>query len=277
MGDRYLTDLAHVVRAAGLSVVETAGWETRARGSGGYDGDRPWCVVWHHTASSTTPENDVNYIIHGCPDAPVANLYLARDGTVYVCAAGACNHAGKGGPASFMRGTVPTDQMNTHAIGVEAANAGTGERWPAEQIDAYFALSLALSAAYGFDVGDVITHGGPDGWAPDRKIDPATAAAVEGEWRPEAVTSAGTWSLLDIRAELELRAQHATEDDMLYLATLADGTVCVVGSAIRPVSGDEIAPGGPYAGLPRFVPDPASYWHAWLRAGVDEYSQRVGM
>jgi hypothetical protein len=64
---------------------------------------------------------------------------------------------------------------------------------------------------------------------------------------------------------------------MLYLATLNDGTVCVVGSAVRPVSGDEIAAGGPYAGLPRFTPPPESYWHMWLRAGVDEYSKRMGM
>jgi hypothetical protein len=272
VGDRYLTDLADVVRAAGLEVVEVDGWETRARGSGGYDGNRPWCVVWHHTASSTTPENDVNYIVHGCPDAPVANLYLARDGTVHVCAAGACNHAGKGGPATFTRGTVPVDQMNTHAIGVEAANAGTGERWPAEQVDAYFALSLALSGAYGFAIGDVITH---NEWAPDRKIDPATAAAVEGEWQPGAVTSAGTWSLADIRSELAHRAPPPPpEETDMYIAHLADGTICVVGSAVRPLSGEELQSGA-LGGLPHYTPAPDSNWHYWLSAGVAEYSRRV--
>jgi hypothetical protein len=66
----------------------------------------------------------------------------------------------------------------------------------------------------------------------------------------------------------------SSEDDM-YLATLNDGTVVVVGSAVRPVSGDEIAPGGPFASLPRYVPDPASYWHQWLAAGSAEYSARV--
>lgn len=65
------------------------------------------------------------------------------------------------------------------------------------------------------------------------------------------------------------------DDDMLYLATLSDGTVVIAGSAIRPVSGDEIAPGGPLADLPRYVPKPDSNWHAWLRAGSDEYSARV--
>ena len=61
----------------------------------------------------------------------------------------------------------------------------------------------------------------------------------------------------------------------MYLATLNDGTVCIVGSSVRPVSGDEIAPGGPYDGLPRYVPDPQSYWHMWLQAAVAEYSSRV--
>lgn len=211
MGDRYLTDLADVCRGAGLAVLEVAGWQGRARGSGGYDGDRPWCVMWHHTASNTTPDNDVNYIVYGSPDAPLANLYLARDGTVWVCAGGATNTNGKGDAKPFTRGTCPADQMNTHAIGVEMANTGTGETWPAGQIDAMFRLSLALCAAYGLAADDVMTH---QGYAPDRKIDPATADAVAGDWTPDAVTSSGTWSLDDIRAELLLRTTNGDDDDM---------------------------------------------------------------
>jgi hypothetical protein len=198
MGSRYLTDLADVCRAAGLAVVEVDGWQTRARGSGGYDDDRPWCVMWHHTASDTTPANDVNYIVHGCPDAPVANLYLARDGAVHVCAAGATNTNGKGGPFPVSRGTVPVDSMNTHAIGIEAGNDGIGEPWPAEQIAAYFTLSRALTGAYGLAVTDLATHAE---WAPGRKIDPATADAVEGPWQPSSINSSGTWNPDDVRAE----------------------------------------------------------------------------
>jgi hypothetical protein len=66
-----------------------------------------------------------------------------------------------------------------------------------------------------------------------------------------------------------------SEDPEMYLATLNDGTVVVVGSAVRPVSGDEIIPGGPLADLPRYVPKPDSYWHQWLKGGVAEYSSRV--
>lgn len=272
--DRYLVEMAEVLRDAGLDVVEVDGWETRARGSGGYDGSAPWAVLWHHTASQTSAENDVGYICYGCPDAPVSNLYLARDGIVWVCAAGATNTNGTGGPFSVSRGTVPQDRMNEYAVSIEAANNGVGEPWPAVQIDAYFATSLALTDWLGLEPTDISTH---YSWTPGRKIDPATAAAVEGSWKPRSVNSSGTWNLDDIRSELVARHQQPLPqgDDRMYLATLNDGTIVVVGSAVRPVSGDEIAPGGPLANLPRFTPDPSSYWHMWLAAGSAEYSARV--
>lgn len=279
MGSRYLTDLADVVRSAGLAVVEVDGWQSRARGSGGYDGDRPWVVMWHHTASDTHPENDVGYIVYGCPDAPVANLYLGRDGVVWICAAGATNTNGKGGPTGVSRGTVPVDQMNTHAIGIEMANTGLGEPWPQLQIDAAFTLSIALCRAYGLSDSDICTHAE---WAPTRKIDPAVAAAVQGPWQPEPINSSGTWSLVDLIVEQTRRSSTLpnptpppSSEDQMYLATLQDGTVVVVGSAVRPVSGDEIAPGGPFATMPRYKPTPSSYWHQWLAAGAAEYSRRV--
>lgn len=281
MGSRYLTDLADVLRSAGLRVTEQEGWTTRARGSGGFDGDRPWCIMWHHAASApgASAESVANYASYGCPDAPVCNLVLGRDGSLIVCAAGATNTNGKGGPLELSRGTVPLDAMNTHAISIEAVNTGTGETWPAEQIDAYFAATVAMTAAYGLAPDDLATH---EGWVrpscPGRKIDPATAAAVAGPWRPASCTSSGTWDMGDIRAEAYRRStpppRPPEDDSMLYLAQLADGTICVAGSAVRPVSGEELAAGalGP---LPRYVPDPASNWHAWLAAAVAEYSGRV--
>jgi N-acetylmuramoyl-L-alanine amidase len=227
---RYLTDLADVCRDAGLVVNEVDNWQTAARNSGGYAEGRPWCVMWHHTASNTTPANDVAYIVGGSDDAPLANLYLARDGSVTVCAAGCTNTNGSGGPVTMSKGTVPQDSMNTYAIGIEAANDGRGQTWPPAQIDAYFALSDALANAYGLDPADVCTHAE---WAPTRKIDPATAAAVEGWWQPGSINSSGTWSVVDVRAECVERAGIPTptppEDDMragpyLIQATGADGT-----------------------------------------------------
>jgi len=220
MGARYLTGLADVLRAHGLDVVEVDGWQTRARGSGGYDGTAPWCVMWHHTASNTTPENDVNYICYGCPDAPVANLYLARDGVVWVCAAGATNTNGKGGPYMTSSGVVPVDRMNEYAVSIEAANDGLGEVWQRSMIDAYFAVSLAVTNMLALPPDDVCVH---SVWAPDRKIDPARADAVDGPWAPRSTNTSGTWNLDDVIDELWLRSSDqpdpippSEDEQMLY-------------------------------------------------------------
>jgi hypothetical protein len=171
VGSRYLTDLADVCRAAGLVVHEVDGWERRARGSGGYDQGRPTHVMVHHTASgpSSDPDGDVAYIATGSADAPLANLYLSRSGEMWVIAAGATNTNGSG--QAPWPGGCPDDQMNTHAIGIEAANAGTGEEpWPHVQQTAYVALCAGLCAAYGIGPDLVRAH---FEWAPGRKIDPA--------------------------------------------------------------------------------------------------------
>lgn len=220
MGSRYLTDLAQWCRDAGLVTVEVDGWQHRARSSGGFDGDRPWGVMWHHTASATSPENDVNYMCYGSPDAPLANLLLARDGSVWVMAAGATNTNGKGGPWTFTRGTVPQDSMNTHAVSIEAANNGVGEWWPQVQIDAYFALSLALTSRLDLQPTDICEHAL---YAPSRKIDPAVADAVQGPWQPHRATSSGTWLQDDVIDELWQRAGGPTPDPLPPPSTPVEG------------------------------------------------------
>ena len=203
MGARYLTDLAGRLRAAGCTVVELDGWQTRARSSGGYDGAGPWAVFWHHTASSGDGAADAHYCTFGSADAPVCNVVVGRDGVVYVCAAGATNTNGKGGPHLLPGGrTIPLDGANSRVFGMELSSDGVGMTYPAAQMTAAFAVSLTV-AGYGIRPDDVVTH---QVWAPTRKIDPATATAVQGGWSPRSVTSSGTWSLPDLRAELNARA-----------------------------------------------------------------------
>ena len=127
----------------------------------------------HHTASGPSSNGwpDVNFIAWGSQDAPLANLYLDRAGVVFVIAAGATNTNGKGHDS--WGGGVPDDAMNTHAIGIEAANAGTGELWPSVQQDAYVTLVRALCSAYGIANDHVRAH---FEWAPARKIDQAGAS-----------------------------------------------------------------------------------------------------
>jgi len=202
MGSNYLP-LADWAREAGLVVHEDSGWERRARSSGGFDNGKPWCVMWHHTASDTSPQNDVNYICRNGENAPIANILLDRAGEVWVCAGGATNTNGKGKALATSKGTIPADSMNTYAVGIEAANNGVGGNWSQRQIDAYFALNAVLTAKLGLEPTDCFSH---QAYAPDRKIDPATAAAVAGPWRPASINSSGSWSLDDIQSEAQMRA-----------------------------------------------------------------------
>ena len=146
----------------------------------------------HHTASgpSSDPAGDVAYIATGSGDAPLANLYLSRTGEVTVIAAGATNTNGSGS-APWPDGC-PDDQMNTHAIGIEAANGGTGEPWPIVQQVAYTTLCRALCDAYDIPVDHVRGHAE---WAPGRKIDPAGQSMY--------AAGAATWNMPLFRIDVD--------------------------------------------------------------------------
>jgi len=205
MGHLFYDLLIDVLEEAGVSCAVNdinEGWERRSRSSGGFSAP-PLGVCWHHTASAASVNSDLSYMINGSPDRPIGNMLLARDGVVWPIAAGAANTQGKGGPTAFSRGTVPLDQGNTTMWGIEAQNNGVGQAWPVEQIDAYFRCNEALAVLFGNQVTDLISH---QGYAPTRKIDPATNTAVQGPWVPHSVTSSGTWDYRDIRSEATRRA-----------------------------------------------------------------------
>ena len=160
-----LTNLADILRGAGLRVVETPGWRTR--GHGQMSGVRG--VLWHHTATSARAGGDYpsqNIVTHGRSDlpGPLCNVGLGRTGTWYCIAAGLAWHAGSGSyPGIGSNG-------NAWLIGVEAEHPGTsGHPWPAAQVDAYRRGTAALLRAYGLGADRCIGH---KEWAPRRKIDP---------------------------------------------------------------------------------------------------------
>ena len=169
MGSRYLTDLADVCRLTGYPVVEVDGWPSRGRSSGGYDPGRPTHVLVHHTASGPSSDGwqDVQYMTYQADARPLANLYISRVPEIYVMAAGATNTNGSGIDPC---GIADDDSMNTHAIGIEAANNGVGEPWPTAQQDCYVQLCSELTIAYGIGLGQIHSHAE---YAPSRKIDPA--------------------------------------------------------------------------------------------------------
>lgn len=161
-----LTNLAGILRGAGLKVVEVPGWKTRGHGQmAGVRG-----VLWHHTATSARAAGDYpsqNIVTNGRSDlpGPLANLGLGRSGTWYVIAAGLAYHAGTGSHPA-----VGTNNGNHYLIGIEAEHPGTpGHPWPAAQIDSYRRGTAALLKAFGLGSDRLIGH---REWAPNRKIDP---------------------------------------------------------------------------------------------------------
>jgi len=139
-----LTWLVDELKKAGLRVVAVDGWATR--GSAEFD---PEGVTWHATAGSrtATAQGEVNVILNGSTSAPppIAQLMIWRDGTVYVCAAGRCNHnkVGWAGPNKGLG--------NTQLLGIEMANDNRGEAWPAVQLDAARRATAAIMRRFNAD------------------------------------------------------------------------------------------------------------------------------
>jgi len=214
MGSIYLTWLADELRAAGCQVHEyDTAWPTRSRSSGGFAAT-PLGVSWHHTAGAVgaSAQSECDYMVKSSDARPTCNIYVARDGIVWILAGGATNTSGKGGPLTMSRGTVGQDCANTTTVGMECGNSGDGrEPWPQIQIDAAFRASNAINARLGNQPSDVFSH---QCYAPTRKIDPATAAAVQGPWIPRSCTSSGTWDCDDIRAECTRRATPQEDEDL---------------------------------------------------------------
>lgn len=171
-----LLDLADACRLSGLPVIETTGW--RGRGHGAMVDVS--AIVLHHTAGPAQGDApSLGVVRDGRPDlrGPLAQLVLARSGTVHVVAAGLCWHAGR---------THEPWQGNAHAIGIEAEHVGTpGAVWTQVQYGAYVRLARALADHYRVPYGRVLGHrevARPAG----RKSDPtfdlsAFRAAVAGE------------------------------------------------------------------------------------------------
>lgn len=144
-----LTDLADVLRGAGLRVVEVPGWRTR--------GHAPMsavdAVVCHHTAGPTGSDHaSLGVVVNGRSDlaGPLANLFLERDGVWQVVAAGLAYHAGAARSPKW---------TNSRAIGIEAENDGIAPLdWPEEQMVSFAKGCAALVRHYGLSVADVLGH-----------------------------------------------------------------------------------------------------------------------
>ena len=148
-----LSNLAGVLRDAGLTVVETAGWANR--GYAGQDLKEVRGVLWHHTATNRAAFNGsdaptLNMCVNGRSDlaGPLCNIVLGRNGTVYLVAAGVANHAGAGSAAG-----IPTNMGNHYLVGIEMESSGVAPwDWTADQLRVAPFLGAALERSYGADL-----------------------------------------------------------------------------------------------------------------------------
>lgn len=162
----WLADLPAAVRAGGIGVWESPGWQ--GRGHGPMSGVRG--VLIHHTAGGGS--GDWKTVQNGRPDldGPLAHMTFERDGGVRVLAAGQCWHAGNG-----THPRIGTNNGNAWMIGIEGVSPGVGAAaWTDAQRRNYPRLAAALCRHYGFPPAAVIGH---KEWATPRgrKSDP-------GEW-----------------------------------------------------------------------------------------------
>lgn len=150
-----LTDLADILRDAGLNVIEESGWKTRGHGvMASVKG-----ILIHHTAGPATGDfPSLRIVRDGRSDlpGPLSQLGLGRTGTWYVIAAGRSYHAGS---------TIDDSVFgNSNAIGIEAEATGlpatnTGHAaWPEVQYQSYIQGVKALQKAYGIATARVLGH-----------------------------------------------------------------------------------------------------------------------
>lgn len=155
------TWLADVLRAAGVPVIEEAGWKDRSQ-AGSFT---PRGLIRHWDASTPGSHGAVEYM----RDNIACNITTCRGNSshgpsVHVLAAGRAWHAGEGSfPPAF-----PTDQGNTYAVGHEVAHT-VDEPWSDAQLDVVVAAEQAVLRHLGADVDTGwCTH---SEYAPTRKID----------------------------------------------------------------------------------------------------------
>ena len=139
--------LERAVKNAGVKYKKVSGWASRGHGTMG----SIQSVICHHTAGPKSGNSpSLNVVAYGRPglSGPLAQLFLARDGTVYLVAAGISYHAGRVSSNRY---------ANSHAIGIEAEATGL-DSWPAHQINEYAKLCKALIKEFGLSTSRVQGH-----------------------------------------------------------------------------------------------------------------------
>ncbi|MGB3443902.1 MAG: N-acetylmuramoyl-L-alanine amidase [Actinophytocola sp.] len=158
------------LRAAGITVREAAGWQTRGNGQvSAYEGG-----LIHHTATGygvALPGTGVgNLLINGRPDldGPLCNYAGNDDGSITVIAAHPANHAGASGGRSM--GPLPVTKLfNRRVMGLEIVYPGT-----VPMRDAQYRSALVWAKA----VADVVGRGDLE------RVRGHAETSITGKWDP---------------------------------------------------------------------------------------------
>lgn len=196
-----LSNMANVLRAAGINVVEVDGWA--GRGYAGEDLREYRGNLWHHTATNRSAfarsnAPTLNMCVNGRPDlpGPLCNAVVGRDATVYLIAAGKANHAGRGSAHN-----IPADMGNYYLFGWEMESSGIAPwDWTPEQLAIVPLIAAATERAYGIEL-----EIGHLEYSSEGKIDPAGWPGGMDGMRSSinAVLAGGT-----------INVQSTQEDDM---------------------------------------------------------------
>jgi len=163
------TWLADEFRRAGLVVVEVEGWKNR----GVTFPDSPveeGVSIFHHTASNRNsgPAGGLRIVTYGREGlaGPIANWLTARNGVIYVVAAGVANNAGRGNARAA---GLPNTTGNSNTLANEMENDGIGEPYSPAQRTASLIAHAVVHRKMGWSAGRGIGH---LEWSTSGKIDP---------------------------------------------------------------------------------------------------------
>lgn len=165
--DRWLKILA----AEGVTTGEYPGWRTAGRDAAtGKTFGPVHMILNHHTAGNGDLDVVAKNGVANLPP-PLAHIWLAKNGTAWMCSARRANHAGlmaENAYLSFLNeATVhPTPLKssgtidgNDVAYGIETENRGDGKDvYPRRQYDAWVRINAAVCREYGWSAESVGGH-----------------------------------------------------------------------------------------------------------------------
>lgn len=181
------------LRAAGVTVHEWPGWESRGNGqSSAYEG----CLV-HHTA--TAYGNAPSVLVNGRSDlsGPLCNYAGNADGSVTVIAAHPANHAGASGGRSM--GPLPvTSLFNKRVMGLEIVYPGTVPMRTAQYRTALLWSRIVTNVLGGGNIQRARAH---------------AETSITGKWDPGDAPGR-TINMAAFRSAAAIVGANPVEDDM---------------------------------------------------------------